>query len=58
VYDAETEELVTLLTDGIWQEQTMCKSPHVEDPTELRGSLSEQRGAEGLLALRKKLEGK
>ena len=57
VYDAETEELVTMLTDGIWQEQDMRNSPHVEDSTALRSSLASQRGAESLLALRKKLGG-
>lgn len=57
VYDAETEELVTLMTDSIWQEQDMCNSPHVSDGAELKGSLSDHRGAESLLELRKKLGG-
>ncbi len=57
VYDADTEELVTLMTDSIWQEQDMCNSPHVEDSAGLKGKLSAQRGAESLLELRKKLRG-
>ena len=57
VYDAEKEELVTLMTDSIWQEQDMCNSPHVADGAELKSKLSAQRGAESLLELRKKLGG-
>lgn len=58
VWDAETEELVTLMTDAIWQQQDMCNSPYVEDDAALKGSFSEARGAESLLALKSKLEGK
>ena len=57
VYDAETAELVTLMTDSVWQKQDMCNSPHVDDDISLKGSLSEHRGAESLLELRKKLGG-
>lgn len=57
VYDADTEELVTLMTDSVWQKQHMCNSPYVDDGIQLKGTLSEHRGAEELLELRKKLGG-
>jgi hypothetical protein len=39
VYDNETEELVTMLTEEIWQAQRMFKSPGVNDKADLRESL-------------------
>jgi hypothetical protein len=58
VYDAETEELVTLLTNKIWQEQDMCNSPYGQDAEPLRDTLADQPGAESLLALKAQLEEK
>lgn len=39
VYDNETEELVTMMTEAIWQAQAMCRSPHVDDKAALRDTL-------------------
>jgi hypothetical protein len=52
VYDNETEEMVTLLTEEIWQAQEMCNSPVSKDTKSLRQSLSDNAD---LLALREKI---
>ena len=52
VYDNETEEMVTLLTEEIWQSQKMCNSPYAKDTKNLRQSLGDN---EVLLKLRNSL---
>jgi hypothetical protein len=46
VYDNETGEMVTLLTEEIWQSQKMCNSPYSKDG----GSLKQSLGANPVLA--------
>jgi len=39
VYDYHTKEMVTMLSEGMWQTQRMSKSPDVTEKTALRDSL-------------------
>jgi hypothetical protein len=53
VYDFYTEEMVTMMSEGMWQTQRMCKSPDVEEKTPLQDSLEHHPMAEELKKLRR-----
>lgn len=57
VYDLETEELSTILTNKIWQEQDMCNSPYSKDEGHLVGTLGDHPKAKALAELKEKLGG-
>jgi len=52
VYDYITEEMVTMLSEGMWQTQRMSKSPEVEEKTPLRDSLENSPASQELEKLR------
>ena len=52
VYDCDTEELATIMSEAVWQAQDMQNSPHVLDKTELRGSLADTPAGQALAALK------
>jgi len=57
VYDLETDELVTLMGETIWQNQEMSKSPHVRDDGVLRSTLAETQAGRVLAELLEKKNG-
>lgn len=57
VYDLETDELVTMMGETIWQNQEMHKSPYVRDEGALRSTLAETQAGRVLAALLEKKNG-
>lgn len=51
VYDTETRELATFLTNKIWQEQIMSNTPYSKDQESLRESLGDTPAGKVLTAL-------
>lgn len=51
VQDLETDELVTIMGETIWQNQEMSKSPYVRDAGVLRSSLADTQAGKVLAAL-------
>lgn len=51
VYDTETRELATFLTNKIWQEQVMSNTPYSKDKESLRESLGDTPAGKALAAL-------
>jgi hypothetical protein len=54
VYDEETDEPATIITESMWQERSVCNSPTVENAESLQTALGDHPGAKVLKELRKK----
>lgn len=57
VYDQETKELVTIMSETVWQSQDMRNSPHVKDEAGLRASLADTPAGQVLAGLKEASNG-
>lgn len=57
VYDHETEELVTLMTTGMYQEMAICNSPRGKDADDLKTSIADTPAGKALQAMKEQLNG-
>jgi len=56
VYDYETEELVTLMTIGMYQETALCNSPGGEDE-DLKSRIADTPAGQTLQEMKERLDG-
>ena len=56
VYDYETEELVTLMTTGMYQETALCNSPGGEDE-DLKSRIADTPAGRTLQEMKERLDG-
>ena len=54
MYDEETEEPATIITESMWQERGICNSPVVENAESLQAALGDHPGAKVLKELKRK----
>lgn len=57
VYDYETEELVTLMTTGMYQETALCNSPRGRDDKDLKSPIANTPAGKALQEMKERLDG-
>jgi hypothetical protein len=57
VYDHETEELVTLITTGMYQEMAICNSPRGKDADDLKSRIADTPAGKALQEMKERLDG-